>query len=72
MKITDYLAIWGAVVASIVAAWNIYKDFLKRHHLKVHSPLQKYVAVLIKCGLEGIFVLCLPKYYPAAAFPYIF
>jgi hypothetical protein len=40
MKITDYLAIWGAVVASIVAAWNIYKDFLKRHHLKVHAGFQ--------------------------------
>jgi hypothetical protein len=31
MRITDYLAIWGAVVATMVAGWNIYKDFLKRH-----------------------------------------
>ncbi len=37
VKITDYLAIWGAVVATVVAAWNIYKDFLKRHRVKVSA-----------------------------------
>jgi hypothetical protein len=37
VKITDYLAIWGAVVATIVAVWNIYKDFLKRHRVKVSA-----------------------------------
>ncbi len=40
MKITDYLAIWGAVVASIVAVWNFYKDFLRRHRLKVRAGFQ--------------------------------
>jgi hypothetical protein len=35
MKLTDYLAVWGAVVATIVALWNIYKDFLRRDRVKV-------------------------------------
>jgi K+ transporter len=29
MKITDYMAVWGAVVATAVAVWNIYKDVLR-------------------------------------------
>jgi hypothetical protein len=40
VKITDYLAIWGAVVATMVAAWNIYKDFLKRHRVKASAGFQ--------------------------------
>jgi len=40
MKITDYLAIWGAVIATMVAAWNIYKDFLRRHRVKVTAGFQ--------------------------------
>jgi hypothetical protein len=40
VKTTDYLAIWGAVVATIVAVWNIYKDFLKRHRVKVSAGFQ--------------------------------
>jgi hypothetical protein len=27
----------GAVIATIVAAWNIYKDFLKRYRVKVSA-----------------------------------
>jgi hypothetical protein len=41
VKITDYLAIWGAVVASLVAAWNIYKDFLRRHRVKVSAGFRQ-------------------------------
>lgn len=37
MKLTDALAIWGAVVSSIVAAWTIYRDFLKRDRIKVSA-----------------------------------
>lgn len=37
MKLTDYLAAWGAVVATAVAAWNIYKDFLRRERMKLHA-----------------------------------
>jgi hypothetical protein len=44
VKITDYLAIWGALVATLVAAWNIYKDFLKRHRVKVSAGFQIIIA----------------------------
>jgi hypothetical protein len=44
VKVTDYLAIWGAVVATIVAAWNIYKDFLKRYRVKVSAGFQALIA----------------------------
>jgi hypothetical protein len=37
MKLTDYLAAWGAVVATAVAVWNVYKDFLRRDRLKIHA-----------------------------------
>jgi hypothetical protein len=37
MKLTDYLAIWGAVISSIVACWTIYRDFLKRDRVKVSA-----------------------------------
>jgi hypothetical protein len=37
MKLTDYLAIWGAVLSTILATWSIYKDFLKRYRVKVEA-----------------------------------
>jgi hypothetical protein len=37
MKLTDYLAVWGAVVGTVVAAWNIYKDFIKRDRVTVSA-----------------------------------
>jgi hypothetical protein len=35
----DLLAVWGAVVATIVAGWNIYKDFIKRERVQVEAGL---------------------------------
>jgi hypothetical protein len=40
MRITDYLAIWGAFIGTVVAAWNIYKDFIKRDRVKVTAGFQ--------------------------------
>ena len=37
MKLTDYLAIWGAALSTILAAWSIYKDYLKRYRVKVDA-----------------------------------
>jgi hypothetical protein len=37
MKLTDYLAIWGAVLSTILALWSIYKDYLKRYRVKVDA-----------------------------------
>src|SRR5262245_18202664 len=34
---TDFLAVWGAVVATIVATWNIYRDFIKRDRVLVEA-----------------------------------
>jgi hypothetical protein len=34
---TDFLAAWGAVVATIVATWNIYRDFIKRDRVLVEA-----------------------------------
>jgi hypothetical protein len=34
---TDFLALWGAVVATIVATWNIYRDFIKRDRILVEA-----------------------------------
>jgi hypothetical protein len=36
-KLTDYLALWGAIVATCVAGWNIYRDFLKRDRVEVYG-----------------------------------
>jgi hypothetical protein len=36
---TDFLAAWGAAVATIVAAWNLYRDFLKRDRVQVEAGL---------------------------------
>lgn len=35
MRFTDYLAIWGAFIGTVVAGWNIYKDFLQRDRVQV-------------------------------------
>jgi hypothetical protein len=37
MNLTDYLAIWGAVVATAVAIWNIYKDVIRRNYVEVRA-----------------------------------
>jgi hypothetical protein len=37
VKLTDYLAIWGAVVATAVAAWSIYKDLIHRNYVEVRA-----------------------------------
>ena len=37
MKLTDYLAIWGAALSTILAGWSIYKDYLKRYRIKVEA-----------------------------------
>ena len=34
---TDFLTVWGAVVATIVATWNIYRDFIKRDRILVEA-----------------------------------
>ena len=36
---TEILAVWGAVVATIVAGWNIYRDFIKRDRVLVGAGL---------------------------------
>jgi hypothetical protein len=40
MKLTDYLALWGAVLSTILAGWSIYKDFLKRYRVTVRAGFQ--------------------------------
>jgi len=42
MKLTDYLAIWGAALSTILAGWSIYKDYLKRHRVKVDAGFRVY------------------------------
>jgi hypothetical protein len=37
MKLTDYLAIRGAVLSTILAGWSIYKDYLKRYRVRVEA-----------------------------------
>jgi hypothetical protein len=37
MKLTDYLAIWGAALSTILAGWSIYKDYLKRYRVRVDA-----------------------------------
>lgn len=37
MKLTDYLAIWGAALSTVLACWSIYKDYLKRYRVKVEA-----------------------------------
>jgi hypothetical protein len=51
MKITDYLAIWGAAVATIVALWNIYKDLI-RDRVKVTAAYK-----VIMPGAKDVFTL---------------
>jgi len=43
LSLTDVLAVWGAVVASFVAGWNIFRDVIQRDRLQVHvSPMKIY------------------------------
>lgn len=35
MKLTDFLAVWGAALSTVVAGWNIYKDLIKRERVRV-------------------------------------
>src|SRR5436190_1907013 len=37
MTLTTVLAIWGAILSTIVASWNIYKDFIKRDKVRVSA-----------------------------------
>lgn len=34
---TEFLAVWGAVISTIVAVWNIYRDFIKRDRILVEA-----------------------------------
>jgi hypothetical protein len=40
MKLTDYLAIWGAALSTILAGWSIYKDYLKRYRVRVEASFR--------------------------------
>jgi hypothetical protein len=44
MKLTDYLAIWDAALSTLLAGWSIYKDFLKRHRVKVEAGFRKFIS----------------------------
>src|SRR3712207_2878972 len=37
MKLTEFLAAWGATVSTVVATWNIYKDLIKRDRVRVSA-----------------------------------
>ena len=41
ISLTDILAIWGAVVSSFVAGWNIFRDVIKRDRLQVYVAPMK-------------------------------
>lgn len=41
VKLTDYLAVWGALVATLVAAWSIYKDLIRRDRIVVSAGFRK-------------------------------
>src|SRR3989338_1519245 len=41
ITLTDILAIWGAVVASFVAGWNIFRDVIKRDRLEVYASIMR-------------------------------
>lgn len=40
MKLTDYLAIWGAALSTVLAGWSIYKDYLKRYRVNVEASFR--------------------------------
>lgn len=40
---TTILAIWGAVVSTAVAAWNFYKDYIKRETVFVNAGFRQLV-----------------------------
>jgi hypothetical protein len=42
MKLTDYLAIWGAALSTILAGWSIYKDYLKRYRVRVEAGFRLF------------------------------
>ena len=35
MKVTEFLAVWGAVVSTIAILWNVYRDVTDRGKLRV-------------------------------------
>lgn len=38
-SVTDILALWGAVVSTLVAFWNIFRDFVQRERLVVFASI---------------------------------
>jgi len=50
-KLLDYvtlgIALWGALLASIVFGWNLYRDLSDRGKLKVHC----YIGLIIQPGV---------------------
>ena len=40
-SLTDLLALWGAVVSSVVAGWTVYRDLLQRDRLVVNASIMR-------------------------------
>ncbi len=41
LNLTDILAVWGAVVSTLVAGWNIFRDFIQRDRLVVYASIMR-------------------------------
>lgn len=39
---TTFLAIWGAILSTLLALWNIYKDFRDRGNIRVEAYLSEW------------------------------
>jgi hypothetical protein len=40
--VTTFLAIWGALLSTVLAAWNIYKDIRDRGNIRVEAYLTQW------------------------------
>jgi hypothetical protein len=40
--VTTFLAIWGALLSTVLAAWNIYKDIRDRGNIRVEAYLTEW------------------------------
>jgi len=43
MNVTEFLAIWGAILSSVAIAWNVFRDVNDRGKLKIDAMIGKMV-----------------------------
>jgi hypothetical protein len=49
MEWKDWIAVYGAIVASFVAIWNVYKELQSRPRLEIGAAVGELAGALAGC-----------------------